>query len=118
MFTRQRHSQIRKEGRDPSIFTYPAHTIEVCRDKMLSAAKQWEHVRIHELRLPIVDRTSSDCSPLLASVYNPQSVSVEIGQSHFSLIPFSLLLVPDCLYGIRAVFIGESLLTLLFLFYC
>ena len=43
--TRRRHSQIGKEDHGPSVFTYPAHRVDVRQDKIPSAAK-WENVRI------------------------------------------------------------------------
>ena len=43
--TRRRHSQIGKEDYGPSVFTYPAHRVDVRQHKIPSAAK-WENVRI------------------------------------------------------------------------
>ena len=59
--TRRRHSQIRNEDYGPSIFTCPAHTIDVRRERIPKTVK-WKNVLIDYLRL---DRTSSVCYPLL-----------------------------------------------------
>ena len=71
--TRRRHSQIRKEDHGRSIFTCPAHTINVRQDKIPSAVK-WENVRIDQLRLPTEDRTSGLCFPVLGSVQHRRPI--------------------------------------------
>ena len=115
--TRRRHSQIRKEDHGPSIFTCPAHTLDVRQDGVLNAAKM-RKCEIDEQRLQNRGSNIQCLFPSVGSCTTSQSVSAVFGT-----VPYSLPLVPDSLYGIRfAVFSGsssgESLLTLIFLFYC
>ena len=49
-----------------------------------------------------MDRTPSVCSPLLDKVHHSRLVI--IGGSRYGTAPFTSPLVPDCLYGIRAVY--------------
>ena len=69
------------------------HTIGVRHDRILNAAK-WERANL-----------------LTMSANRESNITVRFSQNRsfsFGTVPFILLLVPDCLFGIRVVFSGSS----------
>ena len=98
--TRRRHSQIRKYDHEPCSFTCPAHTVDVRQDIIPSDSK-----REKGLTASVNRGSNIQCLFLIIGQCTTSlTFSAIIGWGYFGTVPFSLLLVPDCLFGIRAVF--------------